>query len=328
MAKPSEFEIIEGYFASLAGEGSYGLKDDAAELVPKTGYSLVITQDAIAENIHFFSKDAADLIARKAIRVNLSDLAAKGAIPQSVSVALGLGNDWSEEWISLFAKGLSVDCKEFGVTINGGDTFRTGGGFVISVTAIGEVPTGEYVSRLGAQSTDLLYVSGTIGDAALGLLVRQEIIEGISNEESTYLTNRYLLPQPRTELTGIIRKFASASMDVSDGFVGDLGKMCSVSGVSAEVKFQKIPFSEAARSVFECESRYIQSALTGGDDYEILFTISQSDQEELEQAISGLGLSVTCVGSIGEGEGVTVFDRDGSVIEFQTSHYDHSDMKN
>ena len=325
MAKPSEFQIIEDYFSSLAGEGSHGLRDDAAELVPKPDHSLVITQDAIAEGVHFFPEDSPDLIARKAVRVNLSDLAAKGADPLSISVALGLGKNWNEAWIRAFAKGLAEDCETFGISVSGGDTFQTGGGFVISVTAIGEVMTGEYVSRLGAQSTDLLYVSGTIGDGALGLLVKQNAIMGISPEEEAYLADRYMLPRPRVELAGFIRRYASASMDISDGFVGDLQKLCSASGVSAEVELRNIPFSEAASSVFKLESDYIQKALTGGDDYEILFAIPQSDRRVFEVAVSGLDIPVTCIGSFGGGDGVIVIDNADSVMEFPVTHYDHSD---
>ncbi len=185
--KISEFSLIKKYFAPFAGEGTFDLQDDAAEIIPSDGSSLVITQDAISEGIHFFKDDAPSLIAKKALRVNLSDLAAKGATPKYISLALGLGNTWSEEWVKEFAKGLQEDCSEYGIRLTGGDTFRTGGGFVISITAIGEIPLGGYVSRLGANPEEILYVTGTIGDSALGLLARQIKFDCLSEEENKYL---------------------------------------------------------------------------------------------------------------------------------------------
>ena len=176
------------------------------------------------KGVHFFSDDPPDLIAKKALRVNLSDLAAKGAKPKSFSLALGLGETWSEAWIAGFARGLAEDCEQFDIILNGGDTFRTGGGFVISVTALGEVPKGKYVSRLDANIGDLIFVTGTIGDGALGLLARQGKLNGLETAHIDHLQDRYWLPQPRTALASHIQKFASAAMDVSDGLVGDLEK--------------------------------------------------------------------------------------------------------
>jgi thiamine-monophosphate kinase len=320
----SEFSLIKKYFAPLAGNGSFDLQDDAAEIVPSIGMSLVITQDAIAEDIHFFVDDGPKLIAQKALRVNLSDLAAKGATPKYISLALGLGKSWSEEWVAEFAKSLHQDCIAFGVQLTGGDTFTTGEGFVISITAIGELPSGQYVSRLGARLEDAIYVTGYIGDGALGLLARQNKLDGLGNEDKTYLVDRYLLPQPRTEISSSILKFATASMDISDGLVGDLEKLCNASDVLASIDVRNIPFSTATLPILESESNSLKTALTGGDDYEILLTVNPADCAAFENAVSSMSFPVKRIGTISSGQGVKVFDTDGQVIEFNKTSYDHS----
>jgi len=317
MKKLNEFELIKKYFAPLAGEGSFDLKDDAALLIPSPDHELVITQDAVAEGIHFFPDDPPDLIAKKALRVNLSDLAAKGAKPKSFSLALGLGEKCDDVWVEAFAKGLAQDCKAYNLTISGGDTFKTGRGVVISITAIGEVPEGQYVSRLGAKADDAIFVSGTIGDGALGLLARQGILV------SDLLRDRYLLPQPRVECAELVREFASAAMDISDGLIGDLEKLCRASDVGAEVLAEQVPLSDAAQDVIVHESNYLQTALTGGDDYEILLAVPQQNEQALITAAENLDFPLTKIGLITTGEGVKVFDKDGEAIEFDQTSYVH-----
>lgn len=326
-AKISEFSLIKKYFAPFASKGALNLSDDAAEIIPSVGKSLVITQDAIAEGIHFFADDAPNLIAKKALRVNLSDLAAKGATPKYISLALGLANSWDEDWVAHFAKGLQEDCQTYGIELTGGDTFRTGGGFVISITAIGEIAHHQYISRLGAKAGDSLYVTGTIGDAALGLLARQKQFTSLNEEDNSTLIDRYLVPKPRTELTELLQKFASSSMDISDGLVGDLAKLCKASSVSASVETSKVPFSNAVLKLLKSESNSLQTALTGGDDYEILFTVSSDKLAAFDKAITDLPFPVTRIGTISSGQGVKVFDRDGELIEFDKTSYDHSGEK-
>ncbi|MEM9330176.1 MAG: thiamine-phosphate kinase [Pseudomonadota bacterium] len=325
MASLNEFEIIGKYFAPLTGTGSYGLKDDAAQVSTSKGCALVVTQDAIAEGIHFFSQDPPEMIAKKALRVNLSDLAAKGAKPNSFSIALGLGQRWDEDWIARFAKGLKEDCDSFDIALTGGDTFKSGGGIVISITALGEVPEGEYVSRLGAKAGDVLFVTGTIGDGALGLQTRQGIDLSVSRDHCQVLTERYLLPNPRLQFAECIREFASASMDVSDGLVGDLQKLCSASQVSCEIKLAQIPFSKAASAVFSIDSKYVEMALTGGDDYEILFTVPSERVQAANAAFAKMAFPVTRIGSMNSGAGVRVIDKDGSMLKFRKFSYDHLD---
>lgn len=323
-SRPSEFSIIKKYFAPFASKGAFDFRDDAAEIIPTEGCSLVITQDAIAEGIHFFSDDPPALIAKKALRVNLSDLAAKGASPKFISLALGLGMSWNEEWVAEFAKGLKDDCEVYGVELTGGDTFRTGGGFVISISAIGEVPLGGYVSRLNANKDDMIFVTGCIGDAALGLLAHENKLTRLSDKDNDFLVNQYLLPQPRVEVAEIIRQFATASMDISDGLIGDLEKLCQASNVSAVLKIQNVPLSQAVQNVISLESNLLETALTGGDDYEILFTVAEEKLEEFENLIKGFEGQFTRIGTINSGQGVKVFDRDGQLIEFEKTSYDHS----
>lgn len=323
-SRPSEFSIIKKYFAPFASKGAFEFRDDAAEIIPTEGMSLVITQDAVAEGIHFFSEDTPELIAKKALRVNLSDLAAKGAKPKYISLALGLGKTWNENWIAQFAKGLQEDCSQYQVELTGGDTFSTGGGFVISITAIGEVPQGYYVSRMGAGAGDAVFVTGTIGDAALGLLAHEKRNTALSDEHNTHLLNRYLLPEPRMQAAAIVKKFATASMDISDGLIGDLEKLCHASNVGAELDVLAIPLSTAAQNAISLESNLLKVALTGGDDYEILFTVAQEKRSEFETAIAAFKDQYACIGTINRGQGVKVFDRDGQLIEFKQTSYDHS----
>ena len=323
-SRPSEFSIIKKYFAPFASKGAFDFRDDAAEIIPAEGCSLVITQDAIAEGVHFFSDDPPALIAKKALRVNLSDLAAKGARPRYMSLALGLGNSWNETWIAEFAKGLQEDAKKYNVELTGGDTFRTGGGFVISLTVMGELPQESYTSRLGAKPGDVLYVTGTIGDSALGLKARHSSFQSLNDDENNYLVDRYLLPQPRVEIFELIREYASAAMDISDGLVGDLEKFCSASDVSAHIEAVRIPLSKVVQILIVDESKYLQTALTGGDDYEILFTVSPDDCEALENKTKHLPFAVNRIGTITSGQGVKVFDSSEHVIEFEKTSYDHS----
>jgi len=325
MEKPGEFEIIEKYFAPLSGRGSFALKDDAAELVPASGNSIVITQDAISENVHFFGDDPPQLIARKALRTNLSDLAAKGAKPLCFSLALGLGIGWDETWVSEFARGLAEDCDQYDILLSGGDTFQTGAGFVISICAIGETSTGSYVSRLGAKAGDLLYVTGSIGDGALGLLARQGRLSGLDPDQIGNLKSRYLLPEPRVEMSGLLRKYATAAMDVSDGFVGDVEKLMAASGVAVNMKASDIPFSNAVQAAIRLESKFLDTAITGGDDYEILFSVKPANKARLEEAAAGLPFPVTQISVIETGNSTTVFDNDGVVMEFGSTSYNHSD---
>jgi len=214
--RPNEFELIARYFAPLAGEGAFGLQDDAAMLDIPPEKKLVVTQDALAAGVHFFADDLPRLlprlIAKKALRVNISDLVAKGAKPFAYSLALGLADDWSEKWIAAFAKGLAEDQAGFDMILTGGDTYRAPGATTVSITAFGLVDEDKYVSRLGAREGDGLFVTGTMGNAALGLILRQKGIDGrlLGKHEQNFLLDSYLLPQPTSMLADIIGEHASS----------------------------------------------------------------------------------------------------------------------
>ncbi|HUG63161.1 MAG TPA: thiamine-phosphate kinase, partial [Methylomirabilota bacterium] len=241
----SEFELIARVFAPLAGDGSYGLVDDAASYAPPPGMDLVLTKDALAAGVHFFDDDPWDAVARKALRVNLSDLAAKGAEPTGYLLGLGLPDDWTMDNLDAFGRGLAADQQSFGIRLIGGDTIRTPERLVISVTAIGTVPAGAMVRRGGALKGDRVVVSGTIGDAAIGLRLRRDpgLADrlGLSQSAREHLLGRYLLPQPRIVAAAALLEHASAAMDVSDGLVGDLDKMAEASGVGMEIDAGAVP---------------------------------------------------------------------------------------
>jgi thiamine-monophosphate kinase len=323
MARPGEFELIERYFRPLAGApGALSLTDDAAVYEPPAGEEVVLKADLIAENIHFFADDPPRSIASKALRVNLSDLAAKGAVPVGYLLSLALKPDWTEAWIAGFAAGLALDQERFDVTLFGGDTSRASGGTVVSIAAIGRIPVGRIVRRNGARPGDAVFVSGTIGDAALGLRIRLGTLDAMpAGGSADHLLDRYLHPQPRIALAPVIRNHASASMDVSDGLVGDLGHICRQSRVAAEIDAAAVPLSAGARALVAADPTALETALTGGDDYEILATVAAERAEAFADAAAAAGVPVTRIGRIAAGEPrVTVLGADGPLRFGHASH--------
>ena len=273
-SRPGEDELIARFFAPLAGPAALGLRDDVALLEPPPGDDLVLTTDALVAGVHFFADDPPDAIARKALRVNLSDLAAKGARPLGFLLSLALPRDWREDWLKAFAAGLGADAEAYGCPLAGGDTVATPGPLTLSVTAFGAVPHGRMAARSGVKPGDRLYVTGTIGDAAIGLLARQGRGLDIAQADRNFLLDRYLAPQPRVALAPAMAAYAHGGMDVSDGFVGDLTKMLAVSGVSARVRVYRLPLSLAARAAIAANPDLFAVAATGGDDYEIIASVA------------------------------------------------------
>ena len=269
-ARYSEDELIARLFAPLAGPAALGLADDAALLPPST-LPTVVTTDMLVAGVHFFPDDPPGLIARKALRVNLSDLAAKAAEPMGFLLSLALPPDWTNDWLEAFAAGLAVDARAYAAPLLGGDTTATPGPLTIAVTALGHTP--RFTPRDGARPGQGVYVSGTIGDAALGLVLRREParLAGLSESARAYLLERYLLPRPRLDLVSLLRDHAAAAMDVSDGLAGDLAKLARASGASAVIEAPLVPLSAAAREALGLDPGLLETALTGGDDYEILF---------------------------------------------------------
>lgn len=327
MSGLDEHGLIARHFRPLATvAGAHALLDDAASYAPPAGFDLVLTKDGIAEGVHFPAGEAADLVARKALRVNLSDLAGKGAEPVGYLVLLGLPDDWSEAWIAEFAEGLVVDQRQYGIALYGGDTIRSGR-LVVSVTAFGILPAGTMVHRSGARPGDRLYVSGTIGDGALGLLAAMDDprLRGLTTEpQRALLADRYRLPRPRVCLAETVRRFASAAMDVSDGLAGDLDKLCAASGVTARVATGRVPLSPAAQDCVSADPALLGLCLTGGDDYEILAAVPPKSALGFEASAADAGMAVACIGEIREGTGATCFaDEDGNELELTSRSFSH-----
>lgn len=324
-----EDQMIARYFRPLAKHpGALGLMDDAAMLAAPPGRDMVLTVDAIVGGVHFFPDDAADAVAKKALRVNLSDLAAKGAAPAGFLLALALPETVDEAWIESFARGLGADADAFSCPLLGGDSVRTSGPATISITALGTVPQGTMVHRSGARAGDRIIVSGTIGDAALGLVLRQDASRagrwGLTEAQRSELIQRYLLPLPRNALAEALRLHASAAMDVSDGLVGDLAKLCNASGVTAEVTIDQVPLSDAGAHVLAADSAEIETALTGGDDYEIVCTVAPDQMTSFRAAAAAARVPVTEIGRVTGGkEPVRFIDRHGKPRLFKQASFSH-----
>jgi thiamine-monophosphate kinase len=271
-----EDSVIARRFKPLVTDpGAFGLTDDAAVL-KAFGEDIVVTTDAIVEGVHFLSDDPPDTIAKKALRVNLSDLAAKGASPAGFVLTLAL-REIDETWLAAFARGLGEDTGAFNCPLLGGDTVSTPGPLMISITAFGRVPQGKMVRRSGAEPGDQVVVTGTIGDAALGLdiLRNGRVAAALATDAASrnMLIGRYRVPEPRNALALAIRAHASAAMDVSDGLAGDLAKLCAASGASAVIDLPSIPVSPAATAVLAASAAGIEILISGGDDYEMLCAI-------------------------------------------------------
>jgi thiamine-monophosphate kinase len=265
-----EFGIIATYFAPLAGEGAFGLKDDAALLPARPGQDLIITTDTVTEGVDFFAFDPSADIARKALRVNLSDLAAKGAVPAHYLLNLSLPHTITPDWLAGFADGLAQDQREFGISLLGGDTGATDGPLSIAVTAFGFVPQGRMIRRNGAKVGDAVYVTGTIGDSGGGLAIFKREKHSLNDADRDTLIARYRVPQPPVAFAEQLRAIAHASVDISDGLIADLGHIASASGVHIAVIGERVPLSAPLRTLWGDE--VLLRAVTAGDDYQIAFT--------------------------------------------------------
>jgi thiamine-monophosphate kinase len=319
-----EDSLIARYFRPLATDpGAFDLTDDAA-ILRSSAEELVVTTDAIVEGVHFLPNDPPDTIARKALRVNLSDLAAKGATPAGFVLTLAL-READDAWLAPFARALGEDATQFGCPLLGGDTVSTPGPLMISVTAFGRVPPGKMVRRNGAKAGDRVVVSGTIGDAALGLdLLKGGAAAALLGEAREMLIGRYRVPQPRAALAQAVRDHASAAMDVSDGLAGDLAKLCAASDVSAAIDAHSIPLSGPVRTLLSSGAVGIESIVSGGDDYEILCTIPENRFEAFAQAAALAGVPVTSIGTIIAGLAIPRFiDGQGAEIALPRLSYTH-----
>jgi thiamine-monophosphate kinase len=322
--RPGEDDLIAQFFAPLAGPAGLGLKDDVALVKPPAGRDLVVTTDAVVAGVHFFAEDPPAAIARKALRVNLSDLAAKGAEPIGFALNLALPDDWTADWLAAFAAGLGEDAATYRCPLIGGDTVRTPGPLTLAITALGAVQSGRFAARGGVRSGDRLYVSGTIGDAALGLRLRLGQGPALADADRLQLLDRYLLPQPRLALAPAVARFASAGMDISDGFVGDLTKMLKVSGVTATIEMSRLPLSPAASAAIGADPSLFPVAASGGDDYELIIATPASSAVAFEAAAAEAGVAVTPIGEAVAGAAAPRFvDHEGRPFKFGRGSFSH-----
>jgi thiamine-monophosphate kinase len=320
----AEDRLIARHFAPLATHpGALALSDDAAFIKPPPGCEIVLKTDAIIGGVHFFAEDAARDVAKKALRVNLSDLAAKGAKPLGFLLSLALPKETGDDWLSSFAQGLREDAEAYGCPLFGGDTDRTPGPITISIAMVGSVPEGTMVRRAGAKPGDRVFVSGSIGDAALGLVLRKGAAWKLSEAQRQHLMSRYLLPQPRNALAEAVRVHASASMDVSDGLVGDFAKLARVSKVAAEIAAARVPLSDAAQAAIAGDPAMLETALTGGDDFEIVCTVPAAKADSFRAAAKAAKVAVTEIGEIKAGEGVRFVDSHGRALAFRRTSFSH-----
>ncbi|MFI4971959.1 MAG: thiamine-phosphate kinase [Hyphomicrobiales bacterium] len=319
-----EDRLIARYFQPIATHpGALGLTDDAAFIKPPPGCDLVLKTDAIIGGVHFFADDAASAVASKALRVNLSDLAAKGAAPLGFLLSLALPKEIGDDWLTGFAEGLRADATLFDCPLFGGDTDRTPGPVTVSIAMFGSVPEGTMVRRAGAKAGDRVFVSGTIGDAALGLALRKGAAWTLSDAQRQHLASRYLLPQPRNALAEAVRSHASAAMDVSDGLAGDFAKLCRASKVAAEIEVACVPLSDAAKAALASEPAMLETALTGGDDFEIVCTVPAGKAASFRAAAQAAKVAVTEIGEIKAGEGARFIGAGGQALAFKRASFSH-----
>jgi len=327
--RPDEDELVARYFRPLAtAPGAAGLADDAATYQPPEGQELVLTTDAVVCGVHFLPDDPPDVVARKALRVNLSDIAAKGARPVGYLLTLALTEDWTPDWLEGFAEGLAADQDEFGISLLGGDTVKTPGPLWVSITALGLAPEGQVPRRGGGAAGQRLYVTGTIGDAALGLRIRQNPALRrrweLDDRQAEHLLDRYLLPEPRLRAAALVGDFAAAAMDVSDGLAGDLARLCAASGVGAVLDAERVPLSAAAARAVAADPAALSAVLAGGDDYEILLAVAADLAEEFERAAADQGVRVAAIGTlVPPFPGRVRVERHGQILALERLAYRH-----
>lgn len=316
----SEFDLIAKYFAPLAGAGGLGLLDDAAIITPAMGKDLVISKDMLVAGVHFFEDDDPAQIASKALGVNLSDLAGKGASPIGYFLGLALNQNISDSWLERFSSGLKAAQTKHDFCLLGGDTVKTPGPLTISITIFGDVAGGQVIKRSGAKPGDIVYVTGTIGDAALGLIERRK---DDNDPRNAYLLNRYLEPEPRVALGRAMVGIVGGGMDVSDGLLADAGHMVKASHCSIQIDRHCIPLSSAAKERLAGDSNLWQTILAGGDDYELLVTCRPDRQQALMSVAAQSNTALTAIGVVIEGESLDVRDQNGVLLDYDKIGFRH-----
>lgn len=326
MSGLSEFELIETLLKPLAvkAPGAFALSDDAAILPePMAGDVMVVTKDALAIGTHMLIDDPPADMARKALRVNLSDLASMGAKPIGFFMALCTGRDTDERFLKEFISGLADDVEKFSIPLMGGDIIRQDGPFVVTITAVGSVKKEDVLRRSHAKPGDSLWVSGTVGDGALGLLSARGQLPTLSAGSQAFLSNRYRVPQPRIEtglsLTGLV----GACIDVSDGLVADVDHICKASGVGCRIEQTAIPLSPAATEAVQFDEGLWQTILTGGDDYELAFAVPAEQDAQITDLMQVSPIQLTKIGMFQSASGATVVDADGVGVQLEQLGFQH-----
>ena len=325
-----EFDLIKRHFAplSVGAPGALNLTDDAAILELAPGKRLVAATDALVAGVHFLADDPAGDIAKKLVRVNLSDLAAMGATPFAMLLAAVFPKNTNDDWMTAFSTGLGEDVAEFGVPLVGGDTVAVDGIkplLTLALTALGHVPGDQALTRQGADVGDGIYVSGTLGDGLVGLEVAKGGWEALSSAHRDFVLQRFRLPTPRLGLGQALLGVASAAIDISDGLLGDLDHICDWSGVGAEISAHALPLSKATQTALRIEPGLPGRILGGGDDYELLFTAPAVHNEMIRDRAEKESVRVTKIGTIVEnsGKGVVVTDLETLGLELPRSGYRH-----
>ena len=318
-----EFGRIREIFAPLAGLGSLDLTDDAALLDCPPGYHLVVTVDQAVEGVHFLPDDPPALVGKKLMRRNLSDLAAMGATPRHYLVTSALPEARDDDWVRRFAEGLAEDQHRYGLALLGGDSTSTQGPATLTLTAIGHVATGQEIRRKGARPGDRVWVSGTIGDAFLGLRALRGEYPKLAPEHRDALSSRFRLPEPRCQLGPALIGIAHAMIDVSDGLIADLGHVCETSGVGATVVLANVPLSPVAQALVAEDEELLAVLATGGDDYELLFAAPPEADDEIASLSRGLGLPITEIGEIEASGGVRIVDAAGREVPVAKAGWQH-----
>ena len=314
---PAEFALIARHFRPLAGAEALGLTDDAAILAPPPGRELVLSVDAMVAGVHFLPDDSPEMIGRKLLRVNLSDLAAMGAAPLGYLMTVAAPRATPDAWFAGFAAGLAEDQATYGIPLLGGDTTGTPGPITLSLTVLGHVAPGTALRRAGARDGDALWVTGTIGDGALGL----RALRGEIADPEGFLATRYRLPQPRLALGQALVGIVTAAMDVSDGLVQDCGHLCRAAGLGAVIEADRVPLSPAAR---EAGPDWLATCLTGGDDYELLLAVPPEREPALRAAAARVCVPVTRIGRFVAGtNGVRVVRADGAEMALARTGWSH-----
>jgi thiamine-monophosphate kinase len=324
-AEPAEFALIARHFRPLAAAtpGALALSDDAALLDPPAGRTLVLAADAMVAGVHFLPDDPPATIGRKLLRVNLSDLAAMGATPLGYLMTTALAKETGDAWLAAFSAGLAEDQALFGCGLLGGDTVSTTGPVTLSLTIIGSVAEGGALRRNGAREGDALWVSGTIGDGALGLLALTGQLPAISDAARNALAARYRLPQPRLGLGAALAGIATACMDVSDGLVQDVGHLARAAGLAAAIEAVDVPLSAAAREAVAADASLLARCLSGGDDYELVFAAPPEKADAVIAAAERARTAVRRIGRFTAGQGVQVTGPDGAAMPFARGGWSH-----